>query len=1078
MRPARSASIPTATGLAVASALFAVAAISVLATPAVSDAQPRTEEAYVLLARQTVHIAAEATINGSVGVNDARGRAKVGIGSVMAAGTEVVAARLSLGSGSKTFDVYGNVIRFKPAGVIISGSIVSPIPAPVYVTEPLVVPDPFDPANYPAAFPISCGGVTHQALPGQTVSVGPGTYEDLDARGTGKLVLSAGTYTVCELTVLGDLEATGPVTINIANRFSLGQGATLTPSAGGTANDIQINFGGRKSVKFGKNATFSGRIFAPKANMKIGAGAVVTGHVVVRRLGCSGRFTLNRGPTVVGNNTCGDGTVADAETCDPPGAPQPPNQNVCTAGCTFCGDGLTQAGEECDDGNSDNADACSNSCRLTPPPLCGNDTLDPGETCDPPGGDPGAPGGNVCRTDCTYCGDAAVDSGEECDDGNTDSGDSCRNDCTLPPPPSCGNDAIDAGETCDPPGSDPDPAGGNLCRLGCTYCGDGTADAGEECDDGNDVDGDSCRNDCTVPEPPTCGNDTLDGGETCDPPGSDPGAPGGSLCRVNCTYCGDATAQAGEDCDDGNTNDDDACANDCTLNQPPTCGNGSMDPGETCDPPGTDPLPVGGNLCRTSCTYCGDGAVNADEVCDDGNDVDGDSCRNDCTLNVAPSCGDGELNQLGETCDPPGSDPFPIGGSLCRGDCTYCGDGEVAAGEACDDANDDDGDACRNDCSLPLPAACIVDVEKSASPDEIVVGASAPNCNGKVEALTFRYTGEGCGATTNTQEGKASCSGDADFEEPVRIRIREKRKANNVYGDTPGVFLDGTASATAAAGGKNEFGAETIIEIRDAGDTIIEELEVHTSCSKDLDLGDRFGSLELVSLTSTEDGEQNLGESVTYSYAVVNVGSEMLTSISVVDDKLGEVPGSPVTNLAPGASVVLTTDALISETTINLVVASATAAGGAICDDSATATVTEVIPPQPPAACDGESKVSEITLTYTGAGCGASDTPQEGKAVCTGDANFTAPVRIQVRDKGDAGIVYGDESGLPLGGSVTGTAADGGEDKFKAATLARIFDTGGALVEENEIHTSCSKDLAVGDNCGSLEVTGLVLIPK
>jgi cysteine-rich repeat protein len=61
----------------------------------------------------------------------------------------------------------------------------------------------------------------------------------------------------------------------------------------------------------------------------------------------------------------------------------------------------------------------------------------------------------------------------------------------------CGDGVVNVpGETCDPPGS---PAGGNgnTCRDNCTVCGDGHVDAGEQCDDGNNVDTDSCRNDCT-----------------------------------------------------------------------------------------------------------------------------------------------------------------------------------------------------------------------------------------------------------------------------------------------------------------------------------------------------------------------------------------------------------------------------------------------------------------------------------------------------------------------------------------------------------------------------------------------------
>ncbi len=70
-----------------------------------------------------------------------------------------------------------------------------------------------------------------------------------------------------------------------------------------------------------------------------------------------------------------------------------------------------------------------------------------------------------------------------------------------------------------------------------------------------------------------------------------------------------------------------------TATSPPLCGNGVLDPGETCDPPGS-PQPPNGNLCRTDCTYCGDGIVNDAETCDDGNAVNcstTDICRNDCT---------------------------------------------------------------------------------------------------------------------------------------------------------------------------------------------------------------------------------------------------------------------------------------------------------------------------------------------------------------------------------------------------------------------------------------------------------------
>jgi cysteine-rich repeat protein len=55
-----------------------------------------------------------------------------------------------------------------------------------------------------------------------------------------------------------------------------------------------------------------------------------------------------------------------------------------------------------------------------------------------------------------------------------------------------------------------------------------------------------------------------------------------------------------------------------------------LDPGETCDPPGSNAgLP---NECRANCTFCGDGTLDTGESCDDGNNVSGDGCEADCTL--------------------------------------------------------------------------------------------------------------------------------------------------------------------------------------------------------------------------------------------------------------------------------------------------------------------------------------------------------------------------------------------------------------------------------------------------------------
>ena len=60
--------------------------------------------------------------------------------------------------------------------------------------------------------------------------------------------------------------------------------------------------------------------------------------------------------------------------------------------------------------------------------------------------------------------------------------------------------------------------------------------------------------------------------------------------------------------------------------------------------------------------FCGDGVVDPEELCDDGNDDDTDACLSSCTL---PSCGNGELDE-GEECDA-GAD----GDAACAANCQF-----------------------------------------------------------------------------------------------------------------------------------------------------------------------------------------------------------------------------------------------------------------------------------------------------------------------------------------------------------------------------------------------------------------------
>lgn len=163
--------------------------------------------------------------------------------------------------------------------------------------------------------------------------------------------------------------------------------------------------------------------------------------------------------------------------------------------------------------------------------------------------------------------------------------------------------------------------------------------------------------------------------------------------------CGNASVEIGESCDDGG--DSATCNESCTY---PSCGDGYTntsyivpDTGnpEECDTEGES------MTCDLNCSLasCGDGDVNVTrgEQCDGGG-VDTASCDMDCTNAV---CGDGYVNATaGEACD---GDGAGTGGetATCDSDCTAvsCGDGvvNISAGEECDG-----GPGCTGSCTISL----------------------------------------------------------------------------------------------------------------------------------------------------------------------------------------------------------------------------------------------------------------------------------------------------------------------------------------------------------------------------------------
>ncbi len=155
-------------------------------------------------------------------------------------------------------------------------------------------------------------------------------------------------------------------------------------------------------------------------------------------------------------------------------------------------------------------------------------------------------------------------------------------------------------------------------------CGNGILEGDELCDDGNTDDTDSCTAACLLA---ACGDGVVQTAhEECDA-----GALNGPsmLCNAECklNVCGDGDRGPDEPCDDGNTDDNDACTSLCEI---AACGDGIVHVGiESCDAQGDS------ETCDGDCTpaECGDGYSNlaAGEECDDGNMSHLDNCYPSCT---------------------------------------------------------------------------------------------------------------------------------------------------------------------------------------------------------------------------------------------------------------------------------------------------------------------------------------------------------------------------------------------------------------------------------------------------------------
>src|SRR3989344_4868139 len=371
-------------------------------------------------------------------------------------------------------------------------------------------------------------------------------------------------------------------------------------------------------------------------------------------------------------NLCGNNVVETGEVCD----------GTSLAGRSCNNQGFTGGTLSC------SADCQSLNTNLCATALCGNNVVETGEVCDGTSlagqscAIQGFTDGTLsCAANClsfnnrfcvtnSFCGDGRVSSGEEqCDDGNMINGDGCSSGCRQETynPSMCGDGVAfnfrdNRQEECD---------GSDLRNLDCTNLGFRGGNLGcssacryetSNCDSTNrvvslnqqpsddvyceDSDGGvtaSSRGEIIVSGRSTivcfldyCVSSTSLLEHFCVQEGN--GNSGGNanflICEGVCEngacvsgprgICGNGLIERSEQCDDGNTMNEEGCSQGCFI-EPRFMRN---EQGWSCS---GQP-----SLCVRE--VCGNGRISGGENCDDANTINGDGCSSACTIEQTYLC--------------------------------------------------------------------------------------------------------------------------------------------------------------------------------------------------------------------------------------------------------------------------------------------------------------------------------------------------------------------------------------------------------------------------------------------------------
>ena len=260
----------------------------------------------------------------------------------------------------------------------------------------------------------------------------------------------------------------------------------------------------------------------------------------------------------------------------------------------------------------------------------------------------------------------------------------------------------------------------------------------------------------------------------------------------------------------------------------------------------------------------------------------------------------------------------------------------------------------------PIEACNVeVDLECKMDPSQTIDGSTscdviipiATRCDNRAAVMTWRFNGGDCEQSFNIQEAdKFVCTdfaGGAPTEGSAWLTVTSVKDESDVYFDGE-VRVGDLFSMFAGNTNKGKFDADSFFYVySDSSKTNLLQLSsVHTSCSQNLFLKDKFGSVQLL-IFENEFGLFTCFVQATYGFTLTNQGAAdsgtivefTSTTNGITDDCLSAIPDGGGT-VQPGDTVIVDKQVLIDMTVrqeYNTVAyIRAETPGGFSCDDTST----------------------------------------------------------------------------------------------------------------------------------------------